>query len=60
MFRVTQFFVNLSDKYCVRCILVMGRDQNLCESSMNVISYFTIFVNFELCELQYFIFFVIF
>ena len=34
----------------------MGRDQNLCELSMNVISRFTIFVNFELCELQYFIF----
>ena len=37
----------------------MDSDQNLCESSMNVISFFTVCVNCEVCERQFTLFFVI-
>ena len=37
----------------------MGRDENLCESSMNVILRLTIFVNRKLPERQFFPFFII-
>ena len=45
--------------YVTQNYLVMGRDQNLRESSVNVISRFTICGNCEICEWQFSLFFVI-